>query len=223
MIVQIYEAGSATEAEALIGAGVDHVGVLVGQGEFPREMPTAQAVSIFQRLPRGMTRLALSLSGDPSELERVVRETRANLLHVGAALERVSPADIKVLKRLFPETQIMRSIPVTGEESVAWAQAYDRVADWLLLDSHRPGDTQIGALGVTHDWSVSARIVATVERPVVLAGGLGPHNVAEAIEAVRPYGVDSKTKTDREDGAGKDLARVKDFVQIAKRFSNLPR
>ena len=101
--------------------------------------------------------------------------------------------------------------------------AYDRVADWLLLDSHKPGDTQIGALGVTHDWSLSARIVATVAIPVVLAGGLGPHNVAEAIEAVRPYGVDSKTKTDRNSGAGKDLAQVKDFVQIAKRFSNISR
>lgn len=44
----------------------------------------------------------------------------------------------------------------------------------LLLDSHRPGDLQIGALGVTHNWDIDRRIVASVEMPVIIAGGLGP-------------------------------------------------
>jgi phosphoribosylanthranilate isomerase len=52
--------------------------------------------------------------------------------------------------------------------------------------------------------------------PAILAGGLGPDNVAEAIKAVRPAGVDSKTKTDRPDGAGKDLEKVRQFVAAAK-------
>ena len=84
----------------------------------------------------------------------------------------------------------MRSIPVTDETSIALAQAYDGIADFLLLDSHRAGDNQIGALGITHDWSVSARIVSAVSMPVILAGGLGPGNVAEAIRAVGPAGVE---------------------------------
>ena len=68
--------------------------------------------------------------------------------------------------------------------------------DFLLLDSHREGDAQIGALGITHDWTISRSIVESVRTPAILAGGLGLDNVAEAIIAVRPAGVDSKTKTD---------------------------
>ena len=82
-------------------------------------------------------------------------------------------------------------------------------------------DRQIGALGITHDWRISRRIVDLVRTPVILAGGLGPDNVAEAIRAVRPAGVDSKTRTDRpgphapKTGA-KDLDRVRRFHEAAQ-------
>jgi phosphoribosylanthranilate isomerase len=48
---------------------------------------------------------------------------------------------------------------VSGEESIELAKTYDGIADILLLDSYRPSDRQIGALGTTHDWSISRRIV----------------------------------------------------------------
>jgi len=79
---------------------------------------------------------------------------------------------------------------------------------------HEPGDRQIG--GRTHDWSISRRIVDEVGVPVILAGGLDADNVVAAIAAVRPAGVDSKTKTDRADGNGKDLDKVRRFVTAAK-------
>jgi phosphoribosylanthranilate isomerase len=81
---------------------------------------------------------------------------------------------------------------------------------------HEPGDRQIGGLGRTHDWSISRRIVDEVGVPVILAGGLDADNVVAAIAAVRPAGVDSKTKTDRADGNGKDLDKVRRFVTAAK-------
>jgi phosphoribosylanthranilate isomerase len=121
-----------------------------------------------------------------------------------------------IFTHLLKKSQIMRSIPITGEESIEAAQEYDGIADYLLLDSHNPGDKQIGALGKIHDWSTSKRIVISVKTPVILAGGLGPDNVLEAIQTVHPAGVDSKTKTDRSDGNGKDIERVKGFVKIAK-------
>jgi phosphoribosylanthranilate isomerase len=56
-----------------------------------------------------------------------------------------------------------------------------------------------------------------VRIPVFIAGGLGPDNVVDAIRIVRPAGVDSKTKTDKDDGShGKDLEKVKQFVSRAK-------
>jgi phosphoribosylanthranilate isomerase len=216
MIVQVYEVATPEEAAVVTAAGVDHAGVLVGPGAFPRELECGPARAIFAALPHGATKLALSLSGDMHELERVARETAPDILHIGAALERISPDQTRALKRDFPRIQVMRSIPVTGAESIGWARDYDGIADWLLLDSHTPGDIQIGAQGFTHDWTVSARIVQSVRARVILAGGLGPANVAEAIARVVPYGVDSKTRTDREDGKGKDLDRVRAFVALAK-------
>ncbi len=95
------------------------------------------------------------------------------------------------------------------------AKSYEGIADMLLLDSYRAQDKQIGALGVTHDWSISRRIVQAVRLPVILAGGLGPDNVAEAIRRVGPAGVDSKTKTDRDGSHAKDLERVRRFHDLA--------
>ena len=76
----------------------------------------------------------------------------------------------------------------------------------------------IGAAGHTHDWSIDAEIVRSVPCPVVLAGGLDAENVRTAIEAVRPWGVDSFTRTsDRlpDGGSRKNIEKVRAFVQAA--------
>jgi phosphoribosylanthranilate isomerase len=109
----------------------------------------------------------------------------------------------------------MRSIPVSGPDSIEIAKTYEEIADFLLLDSHRQDDRQIGALGITHDWTISRRIVQSLRTPVILAGGLGPDNVAEAIRTVQPAGVDSKTKTDRDGSHAKDIERVRRFHAAA--------
>lgn len=216
MIVQIYEVRSAEEAVAIAGCGVDHVGVLVGFGGFPREIAPAAARRIFAACPVGTMRVALSLSPEAEEIDRIVVETEPDIIHVGAAPELFSPAAAAAVKTRHPEVRLMRSIPVVDTGSIAIARTYEGIADFLLLDSHDPGDRQVGALGRTHDWTISRRIVESANVPVILAGGLGPDNVAAAIAAVAPVGVDSKTKTDRADGSGKDLDAVRAFVAAAK-------
>jgi phosphoribosylanthranilate isomerase len=74
---------------------------------------------------------------------------------------------------------------------------------------------------VTHDWRISHRIVDLARIPVMLAGGLGPDNVADAIRVVRPAGVDSKTKTDCHGSHAKDLERVR-RLYAAGRSAALP-
>jgi phosphoribosylanthranilate isomerase len=216
MLVQIYEVQTPEEAVALVQIGVDHIGVLVGGGAFPRELTTGRASAIFAALPPGANRVALSLSADPEEIARLIDQTRPDIIHIGAAVELFSIRDTLALKGAFPDIRIMRSIPVVDEASIGCANDYRGVADFLLLDSHEPGDRQIGGLGRTHDWSISRRIVDEVGLPAILAGGLDADNVAAAIAAVRPAGVDSKTRTDRADGIGKDLDKVSRFVIAAK-------
>jgi phosphoribosylanthranilate isomerase len=217
MLVQIYEIATPDEARALAELGVDHIGILVGDGSFPREHSIDGARRIFSAISPPSKGVALSLSADTKLIERIVSELKPAILHLGAASELLTPAAARQLKKRHGAVTLMRSIPVVDAKSVAMAQSYDGIADMLLLDSHRPGDVQIGALGVTHSWQIDRAIVESVGIPVIIAGGLGPDNVIDAITAVRPAGVDSKTKTDKDDGSHtKDLQKVKRFVDRAK-------
>jgi phosphoribosylanthranilate isomerase len=216
MLVQIFEVQTPEEAAALIRLGVDHIGVLVGDGAFPRELSITQTKAVFAAVSAGHKRVALSLSADLEQVTRIVEETKPDIVQVQAEIEDFPAAMTRMLKTRFPEIPIIRAIPVIDNASIEVAASYRGVADFLLLDSWDAGTRQFGALGRVHDWSLSRRIVENVGIPAILAGGLGPDNVAAAIAAVRPAGVDSKTKTDRPDGGGKDLAKVEAFVAAAK-------
>lgn len=218
MIVQIYEVTCPSEAQALVRLGVDHIGVLVGKGRFPRELDYGAALDIFTAVPPGAKKVALTLSPDFEEIVEVAKKTGPDILHIGTLPENFRPADVKRIKRLLPDLKIMIAIPVIDGSAVDTAGRYEGTADFLLLDTYRKGDTQIGATGRTHDWEISRQIVETVKVPVILAGGLGPDNVFHAVRKVRPWGIDSKTKTDKQDGSGKDLERVAAFVRAAKRL-----
>jgi phosphoribosylanthranilate isomerase len=216
MLTQIYQISTAEEARAVSALGVDHVGVLVGGGEFPREQPLAAAVKIAAAIMPPAKFSALFLTADLSLIEAWTRELCPSIVHLGASPDRLSPTHVAMLKQKVSGSAFMRSVPVSGEESLAIAQSYDGLVDYLLLDSYRLSDRQIGALGITHDWSISRRIVELIHIPVILAGGLGPDNVADAICAVQPAGVDSKTKTDRDGSHAKDLERVCRFHEAAR-------
>jgi phosphoribosylanthranilate isomerase len=216
MLTQIYEVSTPEEARAISAIGVAHIGILVGKGEFPRELPLAEAARVASAVLPTARISTLFLTADVALIAEWAARLAPPIIHLGAAPELLSPDRTARLKRTLPDRLFMRSIPVTGEESVALARAYDGIADFLLLDSHRASDRQIGALGITHDWRISRRIVELVRTPVILAGGLGPDNVAEAIRAVRPAGVDSKTRTDRPGAHGKDLDRVRRFHAAAQ-------
>lgn len=219
MLIQIYEIATPEEASAISALGVDHIGILVGDGSFPREQSFEAARGIMQAVGGAAKPCLLSLSPDMVLLRRIVDELAPDILHLGCTPHLLGPECAAELKRRYRHLQIMRSIPVVDESSIALACSYDGVADFLLLDSYDPGDRQIGALGVTHDWRLDRRIVETVRIPVIIAGGLGPENVRAAIAATHPAGVDSKTETDRSDGShAKDLERVRAFVAAVRGF-----
>jgi phosphoribosylanthranilate isomerase len=211
MLTQIYEVTSAEEARSIVAIGVDHIGVLVGDGLFPREQPVAVAQTIAAAITAPAKLSALFLTNDIECIAAAARRLAAPIVHLGAAAELLQPDAVARLKASLPGVRIMRSIPVVDAQSAALALSYEGIADFLLLDSYRAADRQIGALGLTHDWSLSRRIVEAVAVPVILAGGLGPDNVADAIARVGPAGVDSKTKTDRNGSHTKDLAKVRRF------------
>lgn len=216
MLTQIYEVSDPDEATAISSTGVDHIGVLIGDGEFPREQTIEVAQRIAAAIHPPSKFSALFLTHNTTLIERWARKLRPHIVHLGAATDLLRPPQVAELKGKLGSALVMRSIPVSGEESIELAKSYETIADFLLLDSYRPSDRQIGALGTTHDWSISRRIVELVGIPVILAGGLGPENVADAIRQVRPAGVDSKTRTDRDGSHAKDLDRVRRFHHAAR-------
>lgn len=84
----------------------------------------------------------------------------------------------------------------------------DDLIDGILLDSSRAG--QVGGTGAVHDWSASRQIVERVEAPVILAGGLNPENVRQAVEEVRPYAVDVASGVEK--NGTKDPDKVSRFI-----------
>jgi phosphoribosylanthranilate isomerase len=223
VLTQIYEISSPDEARAISEIGIDHIGVLVGDGEFPREQPLAGAQEIAAAIVAPAKFSALFLTARTASIIEWARALKPAIVHVGAAAELLGPAEVAMIKAALPGRLIMRSVAVSGEESVHTARSYQDIADYLLLDSHRPSDKQIGAVGLPHDWNISRRIAELVRTQAILAGGLGPDNVAQAINVVRPAGVDSKTKTDREGSHTKDLELVRRFHEAASRAERPPR
>jgi phosphoribosylanthranilate isomerase len=216
MLTQIYEVTDAETASAVSRIGVDHVGAKVGDGSRPRELTVAEARVVMAAVTAPSKFSALFLDSHMDRICAWIAALAPPIVHLGADVDRLLVGHVALIRQRFPNILVMRSIPVVGEESLAIARDHDRFVDFLMLDSVRPGDRKFGALGVTHDWGISRRIVEAVSCPVLLAGGLGPDNVAEAIATVRPAGVDSKTRTDVEGGHAKALDKVRRYHQAAK-------
>jgi phosphoribosylanthranilate isomerase len=216
MLTQVYEVTTPDEARSISEIGIDHIGAKVGDGRFRRELPVASAAEVAAAISPPSKFSALFLTADVPLILEWALKLRPEIVHLGARSELLRREDVVILKERLPGSLMMRSVPVSGEESLALARSYDNIADILMLDSVRADDRKVGALGVTHDWGISRRIVELVHIPVFLAGGLGPDNVAEAIRMVRPAGVDSKTKTDRDGSHAKDFERVRRFYEAAR-------
>lgn len=216
MIIQIYEVSNPQEAKELEKLGVDHIGVLVGKTDYPRGLSLEEAKAIFNAVSDKVKRVALSLHLDLNKIFEIIEKTNPDIIHLAALPKDITPEDVKTIKQKFPNVKVMRTIPIIDEKSIALAKEYDGVTDYLLLDSYKKGDIQVGATGHIHNWEISKKIIESVKTPVILAGGLGPDNVEEAIKIVNPTGVDSKSKTDKFGTHQKDLEKVKEFARIVK-------
>jgi phosphoribosylanthranilate isomerase len=116
-------------------------------------------------------------------------------------VDAVPVAGLRRLRALCPGVELVQVIHVTDEGALAQAEAVAPWVDGLLLDSGNPALAvkELGGTGRTHDWRLSRRIRdAVAPCPLWLAGGLRAHNVAQAIAAVRPHGLDLCTGVRRD-------------------------
>ena len=211
MRVKICGVRRVEDATAAVQAGVVAVGCLVALDyPAPDRVDPASARAIFASLPPFVARVLVTHLTSLAEVSALMRETGATVVQLHGDFPLVA---ISALREAIPHASIVKTVHVTGDASVAAALAAARAADAVLLDTKQRG--RIGGTGTTHDWSISARIAGVSPKPVILAGGLTPENVAGAIAQVRPFAVDANSGTRGADG-WKDHAKIRAFVIAAR-------
>jgi phosphoribosylanthranilate isomerase len=223
MIIQIYAFTEIEQAQQAARMGVDQIGFVAGDyGVVPGELSFKDARELVISLPSNTHSVALTMATDINEILRMVRSVQPDIVHISTDVFDVDAEAMKKLRnRLSPSVQLMKAIPVQNESSVAIAEEFATLCDYLLLDSKTAGMPGVGATGETHDWRLSKRIVDSVDIPVILAGGLNPDNIVDAIREVGPEGVDSNTGTNIPgSNVKKDMQRIEQFVNSVRYFIN---
>ena len=225
MISQIYSIHDCLEAKMCLDAGAQHIGVALENGYFcPREVPLEGIKKIFGFIGDKAKKVLIVVSKGEDEVLEAVRALRPDIVHICGNYYEATPELKAHLKEIDSRIELMQAIGLPSEDYMEKAAKFASFCDYLILDSVNPKLTSIGVAGVTHDWNDDKRIVdAFPKLKVILAGGLGPENVYEAIMKVRPYGVDSFTKTSKklEDGTMvKEASLIADFVKEVKRAEN---
>lgn len=213
--VRVQVAGISTAADALAceAAGVDAIGFTVGLPTGPHNgLDEAGAAAIIRALPPFIVPVLITYRTGAAEVISMCRAMGVSQvqLHAPAPSEEVAAMRVAI-----PGLKVILAVNVVDEGAVALAVARARDADAIILDTYDPASGRHGATGKTHDWSISRRAVEACPVPVILAGGLNPDNVGEAIHAVRPWAVDVHTGVERADGST-DHAKVRAFVAAAR-------
>jgi len=199
-----------SDAKAVVDAGADAVGFLVDINGAKNSVGSATAAAIIAQLPPFVSSVAVTTETDAKKILHVIKTARATTIQLQG---KVTADTVRAVKVFFVKVYV--AIHVTDENAIEEAKKFDDAADAIILDSTDKSGA-LGGTGKTHDWDISRRIVDSVSIPVILAGGLTPDNVAEAVKKVRPYAVDVQSGVSNTDGS-KNIEKVKRFIEQAKK------
>jgi phosphoribosylanthranilate isomerase len=218
--VKICCIASNAEADLAIDAGANLLGLVSAMPSGPGPIPETEIASIVRHVG--------------TRAETVLLTSRQDAESIGAQLDRIRPAIVQLVDELsereyallrtsHPDVVLMQVIHVRGAESVEEAVRVAPSVDAILLDSGNPAAAvkELGGTGRVHDWAVSRSIRDAVPVPLFLAGGLRASNVADAIAAVRPLGVDVCIGVRRDGRLDADALRR--FVDAARVAAELAR
>jgi len=187
--------------------GVDAVGLVFAQRS-TRRLTIEQASALRAGIADGIEVVALFMDNDAAHVQRVIDEVRPTLLQFHGSEDEAFCAAFGV--------PYMKAVAMGGEVATD-ALSRHPAAVALLLDSHAAGGA--GGTGHRFDWS---RIPQNSGRPFLLAGGLHPDNVFEAVSAVHPWGVDVSSGIESAPGE-KDAAKMRRFVEEVRRADDSSR
>ena len=189
------------DALAASAAGAYAIGLMFCP-QSPRHLELDQAAAIRRCLPPFVVAVAVFLDASEDEIRGVVRQVRPDCLQFHGR-------EPEAFCRAYG-LPYLKTVPMTGVDPVEFANRYPS-AHGFLLDSHAPG--QPGGSGRGFNWAQAPKKLGA---PLILAGGLNPDNVADAIRQVRPYAVDVSSGVESSAGI-KDAALMQAFVKGVQR------
>ncbi len=206
LFVKICGITSPEDARTAVEAGADALGFVFWQMS-PRHVEPARAAAIAREVPPFVLRVGVFVDTPRDEMARIADQVGLDLLQLHGD---EPPEAMDQLPR-----RAIKSVRVGKGFSRAEAVRYLGRAAGLLVDTRLPGETQLpGGTGVPFDWTLVKGLAAAVPF-LVLAGGLGPNNVGEAVRAVRPHAVDVSSGVEGLPGR-KDPAKVRAFLAAAR-------
>ena len=201
------------DIEMAVKSGVDAVGFITEVPvDSPRKLNAATASALISQVPVFVDSVLVIMpeSGDKAVDLIDICQPDIVQLHNNLSLTELEYIRDNIHQKIVKTF----SIPV-GKQNIVeemlpemHSMFEDDLIDGILLDSSRAG--QVGGTGAVHDWSASRQIVERVEAPIILAGGLNPENVRQAVEEVRPYAVDVASGVEK--NGTKDPDKVSRFI-----------
>ncbi|WP_019955440.1 phosphoribosylanthranilate isomerase [Yoonia vestfoldensis] len=202
--VKICGLRDAAMLDAAVQAGATYVGLVFFE-KSPRNVTLAQAAALAAAVPAGVAKVALVVNADNAQLDALLAQVPVDILQLHGA---ETPARVTEVKARYG-LPMMKAVGVAGPDDLAALETYAQVADQLLVDAKPPVDADLpGGNGLAFDW----RLIAGRRWPVpwMLAGGLTPANVAEAVTLTGARQVDVSSGVESAPGV-KDAALIAAF------------
>jgi len=214
-LIQIAGVRNRRDLDTLCGAGVPLIGFPLGLDVHQPDLSDAEAARLAACIVPPARSVLITYLSQAADIENLADRLGADVVQLHGAIE---ISELQVLRRARPEWLLIRSLVVSDHNEDELFRLIDETRAWVdvyITDTFDPVSGASGATGKVHDWSVSRRLVEYAPHPLILAGGLRPDNVEQAIRTVGPAGVDAHTGV--EDAKGnKDVEKVRLFVERAR-------
>ncbi len=186
-------------------AGADAVGFVVGVPTSPRNISLEKAEKLIRLVPVFVKSVLVTVPTSSDALLKTCEKLRPDILQIHG--ENIT--DAFSLREELSNTPLIKAVN-SFESSLEASKSFDAI----LLDSFADG--KYGGTGIVHDWELSKRVKQVIHpKPLILAGGLKPENIRDAIRIVQPYAVDVSSGVEVEAGI-KDREKVIEFITNAK-------
>lgn len=216
-MIRVKICGNKNIDEALIASklGADAIGLIVGVSHLSEDaINPSVAGEILREIPVFVTAVLVTHMKASENILRIYEEVPTSIIQLQ---DDIPIGEVAKIKKELPQVKLIKTVHVIDDSSIGTAVEIADFFDAILLDSLSEKEDRIGGTGKTHDWSISKKIVALLKKPVILAGGLTPENVVDAINYVKPYGVDVNSGVGNADRS-KSPEAVRHFINRSKNF-----